>query len=147
VREIPGYPLWIGHAGDLRSPQKIIAAGIAAVISLAAEEPHATLPRDLLYCHFPVLDGAGNSRWLLCAAIDITVSLLRSRTPTLLCCGAGMSRSPAIAAAAISLVTRRTPNECLAGITQQGAADVSPALWQEATAALAFEANININSI
>ena len=137
MREIPGYSLWLGHAGDIRNLQTVMSAGIVAIVDLALEETPATVPRDCLYCRFPLLDGPGNSNGLLLAVIDTTASLLRSRTPTILWCGAGMSRSPAIAAGAMSIVTGRTPDECLSQLTRSGAADVSPALWREVKAALA----------
>jgi hypothetical protein len=40
-----------------------------------------------------------------------------------------MSRSPAIVAAAIALVTGRDADECLSQITSDGPHDVSPMLW------------------
>src|SRR5262249_26770590 len=76
----------------------------APLIDLALEEPPVPLTRELVYCRFPLLDGAGNSPWLLRAALDTTAALLASRVPTLVFCGAGMSRSPAVAAAALAIV-------------------------------------------
>jgi hypothetical protein len=42
-----------------------------------------------------------------------------------------MSRAPAIVAAALSLVGRRSPEDCLTEIVEFHAADVSPGLWEE----------------
>ena len=137
MREIPGYSLWLGHAGDIRNLQTVLSAGIVAIVDLALEGLPASVPRECLYCRFPLLDGFGNLNGLLHAALDTTASLLRSRTPTILCCGAGMSRSPAIAAGAMSIVTGRSPDECLSQVAEFAAADVSPALWRDVKAALA----------
>jgi len=59
------------------------------------------------------------------------------RVPTLICCGAGMSRSPAVAAVAISWTSGDSPEESLKLITQQRVADLSPGLWNGVRAVLA----------
>ena len=43
-------------------------------------------------------------------AIATLANLIRRRSPTLVCCGAGMSRAPAVAAAALSVASRETPD-------------------------------------
>jgi hypothetical protein len=131
VRRLDPYDLWLGHAGDARDLRAILSAGIAAVIDLALEEPPVPVTRDLLYCRFPLLDGAGNAGWLLRAAVETTAALVRAKVPTLVCCGAGMSRSPAIAALALARVEGRAPEECVALVQQSGACDISPLLWHE----------------
>jgi hypothetical protein len=93
MRSIAPHRLWIGHAGDLRDPRGILDEEISAVIDLAADEPVAVLPRELVYVRFPILDGPGNAEWLLRAAIQTTAALLRDQVPTALCCSGGMSRS------------------------------------------------------
>ena len=55
---------------------------------------------------------------------------------TLVACSAGMSRSPALAAAAIARVESRDPNECLMECVEGGPADVSPLLWRDVVDAL-----------
>ena len=102
MRRIPGYSLWLGHVGDVRDLSGVHTAGIRAVVNLALNEPPAMLSRELVYCRFPLIDGPGNPRWLLQTAVDTVAGLLRSDTPTLVYCGAGMSRSPCIAGAAIA---------------------------------------------
>jgi protein-tyrosine phosphatase len=134
--QIPPYPLWLGHVGDVRDLRGVLTAGIVAMVDLALNEAPAVVPRELVYCRFPLVDGAGNPAWLLRAAIETTVELLRSDVPTLVYCSAGMSRSPAVAAAAVSLISGQPPNACLAAIRESGVSDVSPALWQEITAVL-----------
>ena len=131
MRAIESYSLWIGNAGDVRSVAELMEAGILAVVDLAANEPVASLPREFVYCRFPLLDGTGNERWLLRAAISTISEFLRDNVPTLVACSAGMSRSPALAAAAIARVSGRDPHECLLACVASGPADVSPALWNE----------------
>lgn len=53
------------------------------------------------YHRIPLADGAGNSRRRLQLAIQITHSLLITKTSCLVACSAGLSRSPVIAAAAL----------------------------------------------
>ena len=122
MRAIESYSLWIGNAGDVRSVAELMEAGILAV---------ASLPREFVYCRFPLLDGTGNERWLLRAAISTISEFLRDNVPTLVACSAGMSRSPALTAAAIARVSGRDPHECLLACVASGPADVSPALWNE----------------
>src|SRR5262245_40177100 len=131
MRQIPPYALWLGHAGDARDVRKVLDAGILAVVDLALEEPPAHLTRELAYFRIPLIDGAGNPPWLLRAAVDTVAMLLRSSTPTLVCCSAGMNRSPAIAAATLSLVSGQSSAVCLANIAKTVPCDVSPGLWRE----------------
>ena len=136
MRRIAEESLWLGHAGDVRDLTTLHASGVLAVIDLAAEEPPASLSRDLIYCRFPLVDGIGNPPWLLRLAIETAASLSRSNTAALISCGAGMSRSPCIAAAALSLVRGYSANESLARVLDAGPADVSPGLWLEIQAVL-----------
>jgi protein-tyrosine phosphatase len=130
MRNVTGYPLWLGHAGDVREPAALLESGISAVVCVAANEPLAALPRDVLYCRFPLIDGAGNPDWLLRMAVETVASLLRSGIPTLVYCSAGMSRSPAVAGAALTLVSGCSPSDGLIVATET-AGDVSPVLWAE----------------
>ena len=136
MRAVSSYSLWIGNAGDVRRVAELIEHGIVAVVDLAANEPVAVLPREFVYCRLPLLDGAGNERWLLRAAIETISGLLRDNVITLVACSAGMSRSPALAAAAIARLESRDPNECLMACVAGGSADVSPLLWRDVVEAL-----------
>ncbi len=135
MRPIAGFPLWIGHIGDVRDPRALLSAGVLAVIDLALNEPPARLPRELVYCRFPLIDGAGNPPWLLRAAVDCVADFLRSGTPTLVYCGAGMSRSPCIAAVGIARVRGCSAEEALLWVAKSGAVDVTPGFWAEVKAA------------
>lgn len=130
MRGISPHRLWIGHAGDLRNPRVILDTGISAVIDLAIDEPIAALPRELVYCRCPILDGEGNPEWLLSLAIQTTASLLRDQVPTLVCCSGGMSRSVLISAAALSLQSGKSLTASMTEV-QGGAVDISPALMAD----------------
>lgn len=129
MRRIDLLPLWI-NVGDLRDPTKLYDAELRAVVDLAADEPFPQLPRDLVYCRVPLIDGGGNDPTLLRLALRTVAELIAADVPTIVCCSNGMSRSPAIAAAAIH-VARGTPlHDALAAVTKAGH-DVTPALWRE----------------
>jgi hypothetical protein len=131
VNQILPYTLWIGHAGDGRDYRRILDCGIKAVVYLAAEELPSELPREVISCRFPLLDGAGNEPDVLALAMQTTAALVKLRIPTLVCCGAGMSRAPAIAAAALALAYKEAPEEFLLRVADHHPADVSPGLWSE----------------
>lgn len=128
MRQVPHTSMWLGHVGDVRDLRGVLRAGIAALVDLALNEPPAVVTRELVYCRFPLLDGAGNPPWLLRAAVTTVAELLRSGTPMLVYCGAGMSRTPAIAAAALARVRGCSLEEAVALVTRDGLADLSPAL-------------------
>jgi predicted protein tyrosine phosphatase len=62
--------------------------------------------------------------------------LIELRIPTVVACGAGMSRAPTIAAAALALAIHKSPEDCLHDVASQHPADVSPGLWDEVKAVL-----------
>ncbi len=125
------YQLWLGHAGDLAGVRSILDAGICAVVDLALNEPAPHLPRDMIYCRFPLVDGTGNEPWILLSAIRMTAAFLKLGVPMLVCCSAGLSRGPAIVAAALSVVTHKAPEDCLRQVSKSVSHDVSPGFWNE----------------
>jgi protein-tyrosine phosphatase len=131
MHRLDPHHLWLGHAGDLAGVGSILDAGICAVVDLALNEPAPHLPRDMVYCRFPLVDGTGNDPWILLSAIRTVASLLTLGVPTLVCCSAGSSRGPAVVAAALSTVTRRTPEDCLRQVSKSVSHDVSPGFWNE----------------
>jgi protein-tyrosine phosphatase len=130
MHEILPNQLWIGNAGDGRDGERLLRAGVAAVVNLAAEEPSPALPRGLVYLRLPILDGEQEEDSVLDLAILTVVTLLKKRIPTLVHCGAGMSRGPAVAAAALSIVEGGSPEEKLKQIAAHRPHDVSPQLWE-----------------
>jgi protein-tyrosine phosphatase len=136
MNQIRPHPLWLGHAGEGEAFRRLFDLGVEAVVQLSAEEPPPSLPRDLILCHFPLIDGIGNRPTLLSLAVETAAALVRARMPTLICCGAGMSRSPAVAAAALRLAYGGPPEQWLRTIAEHHPSDVSPGLWEEVRAVL-----------
>ena len=130
MREILSGRLWLGNSADLRNVEGILQNGIQAVIDLAIEQLMPTLSRTLVYCRFPVLDGQQNHATALRTAIETVVLFLQREIPSLVCCGAGMSRSPAVIAAALSVFQGGTPDDRLRQIAIGHPHDVSPQLWE-----------------
>lgn len=131
MHQVAGYELWLGHVGELRELTQLYKLGIEAVVDLAVNEPPTQLPREIAYCRFPLGDGVGNPPWLLRTAVETVASLLREGTPTFVYCGAGLSRTPAIAAAALAKVEGCPLREGLQRATAGTRADVSTALWAD----------------
>jgi protein-tyrosine phosphatase len=136
MNQIHPYPLWLGHAGESRDYQKVFDLGVKVLIQLAAEEPSLQPPRELVYCRFPLLDGPGNRAELLFLAVSTVATLIKMHVPTLVACGAGMSRSPAVAAAALSMSFHEPPEKYLEKVLQHHPGDVSPGFWNEITSLL-----------
>ena len=136
MREIIPLKLWIGNAGDGRNAKSLFANQIQAVVDLAAEEPPAQLPRELTYCRFPLHDGTGNSVAILRIAVMTVATFVRNDIAVLVCCSGGMSRSPAIAACALSTRDGKSASEWLTEIRRIKPVDVSPSLWNELQCAM-----------
>lgn len=137
MREVIPGSLWLGNARDARDVKAVLDLGISAVVDLAIEEPPIQFPREVTYCRYPLLDGAGNTPAVLTLAIETTASLVRGKIPALVACGGGMSRAPAIAAAALAVTEAMNPEQALERIAASGPHDVSATFWAEIQAALA----------
>ncbi len=129
VREALSGHLFVGNAAEARNLSLLHERGITAVLDLAIDEPPARLNRELICCRFPLSDDAGNTDALIETAIHCLVLLIKQSFCVLVACSAGMSRSPAIAAAALALVTHTTPDECLLRIAKNAPHDISPPFW------------------
>jgi protein-tyrosine phosphatase len=102
VRKVAGYSLWLGHVGDARDLKTVLAAGIVAMVDLAINEPPTVVTREMAYVRFPLVDGIGNSPWLLRSAVDVVTAFLRSNVPTLVYCSTGLGRTLCVAGAAVA---------------------------------------------
>jgi len=131
MREIIPSLLWLGNAMDVCDLRSIHDLGISAIVDLALEEPVPQLTREIIYCRFPIIDGSGNTPELLSAAIEITASFIRKSVPAMVACSAGMSRSPAIVAAALALVHCESPDDSLKTMIAGNPHDLSPPLWTD----------------
>jgi hypothetical protein len=85
----------------------------------------------MIACRFPLIDGLGNAPHVLGLAIRTVASLIEAKVPLLVCCGEGMSRAPAIVAAALAATQHESPETWLKRVTQHHPSDVSPGLWSE----------------
>jgi hypothetical protein len=137
MQRIEPYLIWIGHAGDGRNFHALYDSGIGAIVQLAIDEPAIQTPRELIYLRVPLLDGDGNESEMLLLAIRTLKSLIEAGVPTLVCCSAGMSRSPAIVAAALAMTLRCDHDQALKDVVQSHPADVSPSLWAAIKSAVA----------
>ncbi len=137
MNQITPHLLRVGHMGDGQDFKALFDAGVRAVVQLAWEEPPLMLPRELILCRYPLVDGPGNKPETLRLAIGAVLHLLREQVNTLVCCGSGVSRAPAITAAALARFTGRSLSECLQEVTRQRHADVHPALYEHIEAILA----------
>ncbi|WP_417379206.1 dual specificity protein phosphatase family protein [Gimesia sp.] len=129
MREIIPNLLWIGNTRDAHDVKNVHDLGISAVIDLALEEPAVTLTREIIYCRLPLIDGAENQPVVLKTAVKTVARLISEGVPTLVACSAGMSRSPAIVAAALSLVRETDFVTELKRLAEKYPADVAPGLW------------------
>jgi protein-tyrosine phosphatase len=130
MNQIQPYLLRVGHMGDGQDFKRLFDEGVRAVVHLAWEDAPLMLPRELILCRFPLADGPGNQPELLRLAITTVARLLEERVSTLVCCGSGVSRAPAIAAAALARFTHKSLSECLQEVTRHRHADVHPALYE-----------------
>jgi hypothetical protein len=137
MNQIHPYLLRVGHGGDCHNVEALFEHGVRAVVELAWEDAPVMLPRDLIACRFPLIDGPGNQPDALRLAINTIVQLLREQVSVLVCCGSGVSRAPALAAAALSRFTGKPLAECLQEVTRHRHADVHPALYEHLEALLA----------
>jgi len=146
VKRLEPYELWTGNAGDLADIRGTIDAGVHAIVDLALNEKPPQLPRDIVYCRFPLVDGAGNDPWVLATAIDLVANLIKSKVPLLVSCSAGLSRSPAIVAAALSRIETRRPEDCLKSMSNSLPHDVCPGLWHEIVEICRFQNSSSLAS-
>ncbi len=127
MREVkPG--LWLVNAHNARDLKEVHLAGIEAIVDLAMEELPIPVTRELLYCRIPLVDGSGNSTNRIVLAVGSVLQLIGNNVPTLVACSAGMSRSPAIIAAAFALSNDLDLETSLTKITDSGPCDIHPAL-------------------
>ena len=127
IRNVYSGLLFIGDAASARDLRLLYDSKLNAVVDLAVSEPPAQLGRDLICCRFPLHDDGSNSSLLLLTARHVITTLIQRNHRTLVACSAGMSRSPVMAAAAISVLTKEPLVDALARVVADSPRDVSPA--------------------
>ncbi|QDS97717.1 dual specificity protein phosphatase family protein [Adhaeretor mobilis] len=130
MREIIPFRLWLGNIRDV-TIENIASNEIVAVFDLAMEELVEQLPRRTLYYRFPLLDGEQSDSDILRLAIESLLLLLKNEIPTLVFCSAGMSRSPSVTAAALSLTNQDELEDSLQNVVQGYPHDISTVLWRD----------------
>jgi hypothetical protein len=131
MNRIEPFAVWIGHGGEAPDFRHLRDTGIEAVVELAVEEPSFPPQRDMIACRFPLIDGVSNPPHVLALAIRTVAALINAEVPVLVCCGAGMSRAPAIVAGALAVIHREPPEPWLKRVTRHHPSDVSPGLWSD----------------
>ncbi|QDU97264.1 phosphatase domain-containing putative toxin [Lignipirellula cremea] len=127
---LPGG-LWIGNVFDVADLSRVFDVGIEAIVDLAMNEKPLQLTRELMYWRIPLVDGGDNSPARLRTAVQTVDTLIENQIPTLLYCSAGMSRSVAIAAAAIARHRGQAFEKVLLELVTGRPHDVSPVLWND----------------
>ena len=97
MKQILPNHLWLGPPDERDHFRQVLAAGIRAMVYLAAEDAPPMPPRDLICCRFPILDGTGNDADVVLLAVHTLNTLLKLHVPTLVHCAtapAVRSRSP-----------------------------------------------------
>jgi hypothetical protein len=132
MNKIEPFPVWIGHGGESHDFRHLFDLGIEAVVELAVEEPSFPPRRDMIACRFPLIDGVGNPPHVVRLAVQTVAALIGAKVPVLVCCSDGMSRAPAVVAAALAEIHGQPPEECLKQVTlHHHHSDVSPGFWSE----------------
>ena len=131
MNQLSPFTLWVGNASDSRNLAVISDHEIQHVVQLAIEEPIPSLPREVNLIRIPLTDSNDNEPFALQFAIKTVSELIQSKRRTLICCSAGLSRSPATAACALAVVQEKHPDECLNDISKLIRTDVSPGLWKD----------------
>lgn len=141
MREVIPLRLWTGHARDGRDLRALHSTGIQAVVDLAAEEPPPCLSHDLITIRIPLNDGGENPPEMLSLAIQSVTTLVQFDIPTLVCCSAGLSRSPSVTAAALIQIRNLTPGAALRLVAGDHASMVSRQLWRDLLAVTGISAS------
>lgn len=128
---IPNSSLWLGNASDLEDVRAVLGCGVTAVIDLATEIVPPRFPRTINYCRFALTDDGTNQLAAIRAAVFTTAAFLEGGSVTAVCCNAGMNRSPAIAAFAMSRGNGRLPADNLRTISKCKHVDVHPGFWNQ----------------
>lgn len=130
MREVLANELWVGNAHDLRPWRAELSNQVAAVVDLAVNEPPAQPPRDFTYIRIPLVDSAENGAAAFRLALQTVVTLLREGVRTLVCCSAGLSRSPSISCGAAAVYFGEDPDRVLKEHFRELPHDIAPGLWE-----------------
>ncbi len=128
---IPNSDIWLGNTSDLRDIRSVLKHGVTAIIDLAIEDPLPTIPRATTYCRFMITDDGENNPANIHAAILAASAFVSGGHVAAICCSAGLSRSPSIAAATMSYISGDSPTATLELVSAVKHIDVNPAFWNQ----------------
>jgi len=131
MRHVPGANLWIDSVTSWGQGIAIQEAKIKAFVTLAQEDRPFQPGREAIVHRFPLVDGAGNPPELIRSAIETVAELVREEVPTLIRCSSSMSRSAAVAAAALAQAKNLDASQTVARLCAACNVDVSLPLWLE----------------
>lgn len=121
--------LYLGSVNDLKNRALIESKGITAIVSVCRYVPHKEY-QNCIRIHVPLEDGEGNTlARFTCAANNVYGLLGAYRETVFVHCRAGMSRSPAVVAAAYAKYRGVTFREAVAYIKKVRDISINPALF------------------
>ncbi|MEF8778104.1 MAG: dual specificity protein phosphatase [Natronomonas sp.] len=100
--------LFVGSIEDVEDRSLLDEHRISAIISLTHAEPETGFPADVAVVRIPMMDGPRNEYQTFVRAVEEVLTRWEIGNRVLVHCSAGASRSPAVAATALSLSTDRT---------------------------------------
>jgi len=103
-----GTGIFVGTEADASDESLLEAHGIDAVVSLTHNEPETG---DITRVDAPMVDGPQNSYQSFADALQSVLTSRDDGQRVLIHCAAGSSRSPSVAATAITCLTANTLNE------------------------------------
>lgn len=133
---VPESRLLLGTSEDLKDIRTVLGEGISAIIDLGIEEPVPLLPRATNYCRLTLSDDGENDPATVAAAIRMAATFLAGDHDVLICCHAGLSRSPSVAAAALAITRGQSASHALCMLGGLKRTDVSAAFWNQVVTVL-----------
>lgn len=100
--------IFVGTEADASDESLLHAHGIDAVVSLTHNEPETG---DVTRVDVPMIDGSQNSYQSFADAVKAVLTRRDDGQRVLIHCAAGSSRSPSVAATAMTCLTENTLNE------------------------------------
>jgi protein-tyrosine phosphatase len=100
--------LYVGSIEDVEDRSVLDENRISVIISLTHAEPETDFPAGVTVVRTPMMDGPQNEYQTFVRAVEEVLTRWDTDNRVLVHCSAGASRSPAVAATALSLSTDRT---------------------------------------
>jgi protein-tyrosine phosphatase len=125
--------LYVGSIDDAGDRSLLEEHRISVVLSLTYAEPETGTPSDVTVVRLPMMDGPQNDHRTFRRAVNEVLTRWEAGARVLVHCSAGASRSPAVAATAISLSTGQSLEAAFRQLKERRAAvDPHEALLRQA---------------